>query len=48
VEKKEAIGDWEGDPIIGKNHKGGLVTLAERSSRYVLEGGFPSKSMLMG
>ena len=35
VDQKSRIGDWEGDTVIGKNHKGGLVTLAERKSRYV-------------
>ena len=30
VAQKTRIGDWEGDTVIGKNHKGGLVTLAER------------------
>jgi len=29
--------------VIGKNHKGGLVTLAERKSRYVLAGHIRSK-----
>ena len=29
--------------LIGKNHKGGLVTLAERKSRYVLAGHIRSK-----
>lgn len=29
--------------MIGKNHKGGMVTLAERKSRYVLAGHIPSK-----
>ena len=37
------MGDWEGDTVIGKNHKGGLVTLAERVSRYVLAGHIRSK-----
>lgn len=43
VERKTRIGDWEGDTVIGKNHKGGLVTLADRVSRYVLAGHIPSK-----
>ena len=43
VEEKTRIGDWEGDTVIGKNHKGGLVTLAERKSRYVLAGHIRSK-----
>jgi IS30 family transposase len=38
VAQKTRLGDWEGDTVIGKNHKGGLVTLAERMSRYVLAG----------
>ena len=43
VDQKKRIGDWEGDTVIGKNHKGGLVTLAERKSRYVLAGHIRSK-----
>ena len=43
VAQKSRIGDWEGDTVIGKNHKGGLVTLAERTSRYVLAGHIRSK-----
>ena len=43
VEQKIRIGDWEGDTVIGKNHQGVLVTLAERKSRYVLAGQLRSK-----
>jgi transposase, IS30 family len=43
VDQKTRIGDWEGDTVIGKNQKGGLVTLAERVSRYVLAGSIPSR-----
>ena len=43
VEQKIRIGDWEGDTVIGKNHQGILVTLAERRSRYILAGQLPSK-----
>lgn len=43
VEQRSRIGDWEGDTVIGKNHQGGLVTLAERKSRYVLAGHIRSK-----
>ena len=43
VDQKTRIGDWEGDTVIGKNHQGGLVTLAERKSRYVLAGHVSSK-----
>ncbi|CAH1386403.1 HTH_38 domain-containing protein [Candidatus Nitrotoga sp. M5] len=43
VDQKTRMGDWEGDTVIGKNHKGGLVTLAEKKSRYVLAGHIRSK-----
>ncbi|MCX7187532.1 MAG: IS30 family transposase [Proteobacteria bacterium] len=43
VTQKSRIGDWEGDTVIGKNHKGGFVTLAERKSRFVLAGHISSK-----
>lgn len=43
VAQRARMGDWEGDTVIGKNHKGGLVTLAERVSRYVLAGHIRSK-----
>ena len=33
VEKKSRIGDWEGDLIIGQNHKGAIVTLVDRKSK---------------
>ena len=43
VEKKERIGDWEGDTVIGKGQKGALLTLVERASRYTLASMLPSK-----
>lgn len=36
VEQRSRIGDWEGDTVIGGNHKGVLLTLVERKSRYTL------------
>ena len=33
VDKKSPIGDWEGDLMIGKYHKGALVTLVDRCSK---------------
>jgi IS30 family transposase len=36
VERKIRIGDWEGDTIVGKNHKGALVTLVDRKSKLTL------------
>ena len=43
VDQKTRIGDWEGDTVIGKNRKGGLVTLNERKSRYTLSGPIRSR-----
>jgi len=43
VDQKSRIGDWEGDTVIGKNHQGALVTLAERKSRYILAAQVPGK-----
>ena len=36
VENKTRIGDWEADTIIGKNHKGVLITLVDRCSKIAL------------
>ena len=36
VEEKCRIGDWEADTVIGKNHKGVLVTLVDRASKKTL------------
>jgi IS30 family transposase len=36
VDKKNRIGDWEIDTVIGKNHKGAIVTLVDRKSKFVL------------
>lgn len=36
VEAKLRIGDWEIDTMIGQNHKGALVTLVDRVSKFTL------------
>ena len=36
VEQKSRIGDFEGDLIIGNKHKGALVTLVDRHSKFSL------------
>lgn len=38
VDEKSRIGDWEADTIIGKGHKGAVVSLVERKSFYTLLG----------
>lgn len=43
VDRKERLGDWEADTIIGKGHKGVLVTLADRVSKKTLIAAVPSK-----
>jgi IS30 family transposase len=43
VDEKIRIGDWEADTVIGKGHKGVLVTLAERVSKKTLIAHAPSK-----
>jgi len=42
VNLRERVGDWEADTIIGKNHKGAIVTLDERKSKLRLA--FPLSS----
>lgn len=36
INKKDRFGDWEIDTIIGKNHKGAIVTIVERKSNFIL------------
>ena len=36
VAERSRVGDWEGDTVIGRNHKGALVTLVERKSLYTI------------
>ncbi len=36
INNKERYGDWEIDTIIGKNHKGAIVTVVERKSSFIL------------
>jgi len=43
VDEKVRIGDWEADTVIGKGHKGVLVTLADRVSKKTLIAHVPSK-----
>ncbi len=36
VDSRQRFGDWEGDTVIGKGHRGALVTLVERKSLYTV------------
>lgn len=36
VEQRKRLGDWEVDTLVGKGHRGALVSLVERKSRYTL------------
>ncbi|MEO8357154.1 MAG: IS30 family transposase [Chloroflexota bacterium] len=36
VEQRQHLGDWEADTLVGKGHRGALVSLVERKSRYTL------------
>lgn len=38
VERRERIGDWEADTIVGKGMKGAIVTLVDRKSRFLRMG----------
>ena len=35
IEQRQRLGDFEGDTVIGKHHKGAILTLVERKSLYV-------------
>ena len=43
VEKKQRFGDWEADTIIGAQHKGAIVSLVDRKSKFTLLCGLPNK-----
>jgi IS30 family transposase len=43
VEKKSRIGDLEIDTVVGKNHKGFLVTVVDRKSKFTLIKNVPTK-----
>ena len=43
VEKKSRIGDWEIDTVVGKDHKGFLVTVVDRKSKFTMIKNVPTK-----
>lgn len=51
VETKQRLGDWEGDLIVGAHHKGFILTLVDRKSKYILMALIPdktAKSVILG
>jgi IS30 family transposase len=36
VDRKTRIGDWEGDTIVGKGHRGVVASLVERKTRFTV------------
>jgi IS30 family transposase len=38
VDKKARLGDWEADTLIGKHHRGAVVSLVERKSQFTVLG----------
>lgn len=44
VERRTRFGDWEGDSVEGAKGKGGIASLVERKSRYLLAAPLPDKS----
>lgn len=38
VAGRSRAGDWEGDTVVGKGNKGGVATILERASRFVMAG----------
>lgn len=43
VDARKRIGDWEIDTVIGRKHKGVLLTLVERKSKFTLIKKLPQK-----
>ena len=44
IEKRSTYGHWEGDTVIGKNHKQAIITLVERKGGYCIMGKVSSKN----
>ena len=36
VEEKSRVGDWEGDTVVGAGHRGAVLSLVDRASRFTL------------
>jgi len=44
VNQKERLGDWEADTIIGKDHRGAILTIVERKSQLLLMANLANKT----
>jgi IS30 family transposase len=44
VDTKSRIGDWEGDTIIGKEHKGAILSYVDRKSKFTILAKLPRKT----
>jgi IS30 family transposase len=44
VDEKSRVGDWEIDTVIGKSHRGALVTVVERATQFTLVAKVANKS----
>jgi len=44
VETQERVGDWEGDTVIGKNHRGAVATFVDRKSLFLVAAVMPDKT----
>lgn len=47
VETKQRFGDWEADTIIGAKHRGAIVSLVDRKSKFTLLYGLPNKCAVL-
>lgn len=43
IEQRERFGDWEGDTIVGRGHRGVLLTLVERKTRFTKMMSLPNR-----
>ena len=43
IEKRERFGDWEGDTMVGRSHRGVLLTYVERKTKVLRMKGLPHR-----
>jgi IS30 family transposase len=47
VEARSRLGDWEGDTLVGKGHRGSIATCVDRASRYLVARRMPKATAEM-